>query len=167
MKMYVANCTHQVQDFMYRTVENQKLMKQIIELGGQIQIPCELSTPDIDYIVEQHAKYGFVRIDEIDRTKPFFGLCYSIGTKVDMDKVRRAVVHNQEVLVERGKELRKEAAVAVNNAVEEQVGGLKALEMSVVEEANKDGRDTAVNETIKVDRTAGPAPSRGRSRRAA
>jgi len=155
MKMYIANCTNQVQDFMYRIPENTKLMKQIISIGGQIQIPGELSTTDIDSIVAQHSKYGFVRVDEIDRTKPFFGLCYSVDKKVDMDKVRRAIVHNQEVLVERGKELRKEAAVAVNNAVEEQTGGLNSLEMSI-EEIDKEGKDSEINEKIRVDRSADP-----------
>lgn len=151
--MYVANCTRQIQDFMYRLPEQTKVMKQIIDIGGQIRIPGDLSTPDVEAIVEQHAIYGMVRVDEIDRTKPFVGVCYSLDKPVSVDKIRIALQHNQDVLVERGRKIREETAVSINNAMEDQTNALESLEVSI-EEIEKDGKDTQVNEKIRVDKTA-------------
>jgi len=157
MKMYIANCTPQVQDFHYRLPENAKLLKQTIPLGQQIQIPGDLTQFDIDAIIEQHSRYGMVRVGEIDRTKAFIGVCYDIDRKVDMDRVRNAIEHNYEVLEERGKIIRQEAAVAVNNSIEEQTGGgLNALEARIEEV----GKDATMDETIRG--TTGRRPSRTR-----
>lgn len=161
-KMYIANCTHQIQDFQYRLPERDKLFKQSITIGGQIEIPGDLSTPEIDSIVEQHAMYGLIEVTAIDRSRDFNGLCYSVDRKINVESVRRALQHNNEVLVERGRRTREEAAVAVNNAVNEQTQGLQAMEMSV-EEIARPGHDTEVNETIRVDPKAAPTkgPAKG------
>ena len=93
-KMYVANCTSQVQDFQYRLPESGKVFKQTIPIGQQIQVSGDLNVLHIQAIIEQHAKYSMVAVHEIDRTKPFIGLCYNLDKPVDMEKVRRALVHN-------------------------------------------------------------------------
>lgn len=167
-KMYVGNCTQQVQHFMYRLPERPQPYQQIIPIGGQILIPLDLSTPDVTAIIQQHDRYGMVRVDEIDRTKAFMGLCYDLDRKIDVDKVRRAHERNQLVLTERGRQLREEAAVFVNNTVEQETPDLKAFEMEV-QEVSKKGEDIQVNEKIRVSRTdapSGPKPS-ARGRRAA
>ena len=156
MKMYVANTTHQVQDFQYRLPDSLKIYKQEIRIGGQIAVPGDITRNDVDFIVNQHAMYGLVDVKEIDRTRNFFGLCYSIDKPVDVERVKYAIIHNNEVLVERGKDLRKEAAVAVNNAIEEQTGGLNSLQMDI-EEIETKGKDTEVSEKIKVSHTEEPS----------
>ena len=157
MKLYIANLTHQRQDFQYRLPEDGKIRKQTIEIGEQIQISGDLNTPEIDAIIEQHAIYGLINVTDIDRTKAFAGTCYSVGKPVNMERVRYAILHNQEVLEERGRDLRKEAAVAANNSIEEQTqGGLKALELSVEELPTKDKPDGDINEKIRVTRSEGP-----------
>ena len=156
MKLYIANCTQQAQDFVYRTPEMPSARTQRIEIGSQTQISGDLSTPQIDAIIEQHRKYGLVRVEEIDRTKPFIGIRASIDKPVPIDKIREAVHHNNEVLQERGRQIRQEAAVVVNNSWEEQTGNqLSKLEMSFVEE-DKPGRPAEISDGVRVTRIDQP-----------
>lgn len=175
MKMYIANCTAQVHDFIYRVVESPALRTQKIEIYGQIVVSGNLTDKDVDFIVEQHARYGLIPVSEIDRTRPFIGMCYQVDKPIEVAKIRRAIEHNRDVLQERGVELRKEAAIAVNNKLEEQLTdgrgnpigtALTALEMSVVEE-NPGQLEThkPIAEGVRVSRTETPGPSRGRRRR--
>ena len=79
-----------------------------------------------------------------------------------MDRVRNAIEHNYEVLEERGKIIRQEAAVAVNNSIEEQTGGgLNALEARIEEV----GKDATMDETIRVTRHEDPTPKGTTGRR--
>lgn len=170
MKMYVANCTNQVQAFLYRAPGTKSNRNQPIDIGRQVQISGDLNTKDIEAIVEQHSKYGMVAVDEIDRTKAFVGVCYSIDKPVPIEKIKRAAEHNKGVLIEAGRENRKLAAVAVNNEVEKQApGALNSLELSIEEQESKDGRDREVSENITVDKTATPGtsskPTKGGSRK--
>ena len=157
MRMYVANCTLQNQDFQYITQIGQRARQQMIPALGQIVLSGELNANEIDYIAEQHAIYGMVKVDEIDRTKPFVGLCWDTQRILE-NKIRYGHMHNQEVKNQQGVELRREAAVAINNALEgdqmNQSSGLKAMELTLVEEPNKDGKDIEVNERIRVDANA-------------
>lgn len=166
MDMFIANCTLQVQDFQYRLPEKDKLFKQSIPIGQQIRVSGDLTTKDIESIVEQHSPYGMVRADEIDRTKTFVGYCWS-EKRIDMARVQRAIEGNKLVLVERGKVIRQEAAIAVNNAVENEAGNdqLKSLEMTVQEDT-KD-KDREVHETVRVDRSEPSGAPRNSRRRAA
>jgi hypothetical protein len=161
MKLYVANCTKQVQDFVYRVPETLGPARmQRIEIGRQVPLSGDLNTKQIDSIIEQHAKYGLVPADEVDRTKPFIGMCYAVDKPVPLTRMQSAIIHNDEVLALRGQHLRQEAAVAVNNAMEDQApgSGLKELEMTIVEDQRKDGSSPEVNEEIVVSR----APEAGK-----
>lgn len=168
-KMYVANCTHQVQDFAYRLPENPKVLRQKIDVGQQVLLSGDLSAPDITAVIEQHAPYGLVDASEVDRTKVFVGLCYSLEKPVSLTRVRSALEHNGVVLDARGREIRKEAGVAVHESILGQNRNLKALHMDVVED-EKEGRDIQVDEHLTVDRRAngsGGGGSRGGGRRRA
>lgn len=173
MKVYVANTTRQVQDFVWRSIEGRVPHRMAIDVGQQVVLPGDWKTEDIKYLEEQHRRYGLVAVDEIDRTRDFIGLCFSVDKPIAVEKIRRALTTNQAVLEERGRELRKQAAVAVANQVQSAYpeSGLTALEM-VVQEERKDGGAPAVNEGIRVP-TAGqaeggpPAPARRRGRAAA
>ena len=176
MKLYIANCTQQVHDFVYRMLESGALRQQKIEAGGQIAIAGDLTSPEVDYIIEQHRRYGLVRVDEIDQTKPFIGLCFQTDRPIAVDKIRRALIHNREVLEDRGRQLRKEAAIAQHNRLQDQtVDGsgapigppLTALEMSVVEEKAGQLEDhTPIAEGLRVTTKEGPGgePPTGRRR---
>ena len=160
MKMYIANCTTANQDFQARIPEA-GVVRQLIPSGEQILIPTDLNTLQIEAIVQQHAPYGLININEIERTNNFTGQVYSLDKKVDMDRVRRVLEKNFSVLDARGKKIRQEAAVAVNDAVERQVQNtgahstIREMEFSV-QEVEKNGVDTQVNESITVSRTKEP-----------
>lgn len=168
-KLYIANCTKQTQDFIYRVLEDSGLRRQRIEVGTQIALSGDLSTKDIEYIVEQHARYGMVPDTEVKSTKPFVGTCYAIDRPVKLDYLRLALSHNDVVLTERGQTIRKEAAVAINNQIESSTGQpLKNLEVEVSEDTKN--KESEFNETVQVTRGATGKPTvprRSRSRQRA
>jgi hypothetical protein len=155
MKMFIANCTKQVVSFIYRLPEVSASRQQQIEIGGQIQISGDLTKIEVDAIIEQHTKYGLVAADELDRSKPFIGLCYSIDKPVRVGKVEQAIEHNDKVLEQRGAQTRKESALAVASQVEQNSpGGLTALEMTVEQEKPGSEGDVVGAQTVRVDRNA-------------
>lgn len=173
MKVFVANTTRQIQDFNWRMVGSNALHRMQIDVGQQVQLPGTWQPEDIDYLQKQHRPYGLVEVGEIDRRKDFIGLCYSINRAIPVEKIRRALVTNQDVLEERGRTLRQHAAVAAaQQAMQAHPDArLTALEMTIQEERD-DGVTPAVNEGIRVP-TAGqggpppPPPATTRRRRAA
>jgi hypothetical protein len=171
-ELYIGNVSKQIFQFCYRSPERPGVIVQTIPIGGQIRISpngqhVNLSTPEIDAILEQHKVYGLVSIDDIDRLRgPFDGICYSIGKQISVEKLRRAMVKKDDSLKDFGKTMRQEAALAVNSQIEEQIGSpLRQLEMSFQEEEPKGGYadDTDhVAEGVRVTREAVTSGRRGR-----
>jgi hypothetical protein len=147
--MYIVNCTQQVQDFVYRVVESGGVRSQQIAIGGYIQVSGDLNQPQIDGIIRQHARYGMVAEADVDRTKEFIGLYYTLDKLPKLTKIYDAITHNVEVLNERGRRNREEAAIVTSAAIEQSIpaGSLKELEMSVVEE-KRDGREVTEDPSI-------------------
>jgi hypothetical protein len=171
MRLYIANCTQQVQTFMYRTPEESGAMSggvrvQPIEIGNQIIIPGDLNQIQIDSIVSQHRKYGLIAVDEVDRNKAFAGLCYSIDKPVSISKLLYVIQNNKKLMDERGRKTRLEAAIAVNQQVETNMSDqLKKLEIEVKEEKSGSGPEhEPVNEALRVTRSEDPTPAPKQSR---
>lgn len=168
-KMYILNCTRQVQEFWYRLPESEKLLHQLIPIGGQIQVAGELSTPEIDAIIEQHARYGMVAYSEIDKRQPFIGYCYQVDKRFSnvVDALQRGFAHNDQVLEERGQRLREEAAVAINQSIEDQraPARLTELEMTVEEEGDEGTFHKGVRVTRDETETPRSPTSTGRRSR--
>lgn len=159
-KVFVANTTQQVQEFSYRMLESPKVIMQRIPIGQQVQLPGDGWQPeDIEYLEKQHRRYGMVPVSEIDRTKAFIGVCYSIDKPVQIEAIRRALVANLEVLEERGKRNREAAAVATAQQITEATPTLRRLEMSIEEE----GQAGQMAEGVRVVRD-GEAPGAGEGR---
>lgn len=174
MKLFIGNATRQNNVFTYRLPER-KVVAQDVTHGAQIQITGDLSARDIDAILDQHRPYGLVPVSEIDRTKDFAGLCYQTDKPIPITQLMRAMKHNVDALVERGKKIREEVAISESNLLENQladgdrVEGLRKLEMSVTED-NFDGREdrAPIAEGFRVAREAGePAPRPNRRPRQA
>jgi hypothetical protein len=175
--LYVANVTKQIVQFAYRLPERQGVIIQPIPIGGQVKISPlggreDLSTPEIDAILDQHRKYGLIPVGEIDSSKtPFHGMCYSVDKPISVDKLHRAMTRNEDALEQLGKDIRKEAAIAVNNQIEGTIGeNLRQLEMSITEEEPRGGYpDThePLGEGVRVIREdeGGNLPFIGRSAR--
>ena len=167
MDLYIANGTSQKWNFHYRVLERKSFMTQEIPIGEQIVIP-NLSPPDVDYLIQQGAKYGMVDVAEMDRVgKAFKGLCYSIGKPVKSDKIERLFRHNTNVLVEQGREFRKNAAIVENNRLlrtnqEMDLPNIRRTEMTIQEETG----EMAEGYKAEFD-TATPRAPKGGRRRAA
>jgi hypothetical protein len=180
MKMYVGNCTRQPNDFQYRmpgeasSQRNQggNLRVQRVEALSYLQLSGDLTSDEIDYIVAQHSTYGMVHVSEIDRTKPYFGLCWDTKP-INVPTLREAISHNQAVLEQRGREMRKEAAVALNNSLEqaEDMGDLKKLTIEVKEDSHGSMEHDPFAEVIQVSRDtpidAPPRPPRASRKKVA
>lgn len=159
-KLFVANCTKQQQLFYYRIIDDPRPspapFSVTIRPGGQVVLPHkELTSPQIDAIVEQHAPYGLIDAREVDRTRPFIGMCYSLDQPVPLEAIQKGIVHNDEVLEIRGLETRKAAAIAVSNAVESQSNKEDAPEGIDLEVEQEDqdkftGQGKPVHEVISV-----------------
>lgn len=173
MRIFVGNATKQVLTFSYRP-PGKGVRSQSVPIGGQIQLSGDLTTEEVDCVISQNERYGLVDVKEIDRTKAFIGICYSLDKEISLSYLQRAFDQNHRVLVERGKEIRTNAAIAVNQGLEaelaeNQLGGLSQLEMSVVEQdspsrSNDAGPMVAEGVRVSRDADAPPAP-RGRSSR--
>lgn len=154
-KMYVANFTKQVHSFIYRLPGTKNARQQAIEIGQQVRLSGELTQIDVDSVIEQKAPYGFIRADEVGKMRKFVGLCYSIDKPVPMDAIRRGIEQNMKALEVVGANNRKEAALAVASQVEENApGSLKALEMTVEEDAKGELGDDFGEQTVRVDTEA-------------
>ena len=184
-RMYIANCTKQIHTFTYRIPDSSETLTRPraieIRAGGQAKLPDDLSTPQIDAVIRQHARYGMVSVADLDRTKPFAGMCYSIDKPVSVDSIRAGLIHNDAVLREQGKQLRQEAGVAAFEAAERaaesasQATGtdlnLAVAEISVIEvdpDKNASSREgDAVAEGVRLTRSEEPGPTAPRLRRRA
>jgi hypothetical protein len=145
-ELYIGNISKQVYQFAYRSPERPGVIVQTIPIGGQIRISpngqhVDLSTPEIESILDQHRTYGIVSIDDVsEKQSPFSGLCYSIGKQITVEKLRRAMLKKEEAHKVYGQQMRREAALAVNSQIEEQIGApLRQLEMSFQEEEPRSG----------------------------
>lgn len=139
MKLYIGNATSQNFDFHYRLPENPRVLNRFIPMGEQVLITGDLSTPEIEAVVKQGATYGMISVDEVDRRSSLYrGLCYSIGKPISSSKIEKLFHANTGVLIDLGRELRKNAAIVENNRMLRQAREhelvLKEMEMSVQEE---------------------------------
>ena len=149
MKLYIANATKQHIDFMYRTMDSGAYRRQPIPIGQQIQISGDLTAEDVEMIVKHHSRYGMIPAEKVNNSRTFNGLCYSVDKPVKMDSIQNLIELNTDVLIQRGKQMRQEAALATSSFVEAKMNnefgdgapGLREMEMSVVEE-NPDERSS-------------------------
>lgn len=167
--LYVANASKQKHDFIYRVPEETSVRRQQIPAGGQIAVyqpnaPIEV----LRAIVDQHLKYGLMDVAEIDRRKPFIGICYRFDKPINVEKIMQADEHNSDVLQELSQENRKLSAAALHSAITQATGNavkVESLELEVVEQNGP--TEPGLNERVIVSREEGEPPRRGRPRKAA
>ena len=155
-RLFIANTKKQAEDFVYRIPEVVRTYMQSIPAGGQIEVYRDAPMDVLEGIVEQHRIYGLVNVSEIDRTKEFANLCYQFDKPITQNQIMYGIEHNSDVLEVRGNEMRKKAAVAINNNLEraaEESGNnkVKAVEVGIKEEKTDQG-DTAskLEQTVRV-----------------
>ena len=97
--------------------------------------------PDIDSLWSQWGKYGLVDCSEVDSVrKEFEGYLISVGKPIPSEALVIAANARDSVLIERGKQLREDAAVAMINTIENETGTVaRSYEISVAEEEPRRG----------------------------
>mgnify|MGYP000001756344 FL=1 len=152
MKLYVANSKKQNEHFHYRVIGSSKLMNQHISAGQQIQIYGDLQPEEVRSIIEQHEQYGFIDASKIKAQRDFVGLCYSVDTPVKLDYIKLAFDLNDKVLDERGQEIRKAAAIAADQYIDQLTpGAVNNTRSSVIEAVSQD-KDPSISEGFEVSR---------------
>lgn len=138
MKLYVANCTHQIQTVNYRLVEakGRGFSTQHIDVGRQIQIALDLNRPQIDFVIEQLAIYGLHSVEDArENTTRYVPLIYSIDKFVQPKVMEEVIDRNRILLREMGSKLRREAAIATSHGMRQYTpNAADHLQMSVEEE---------------------------------
>jgi hypothetical protein len=162
-ELYIGNVTKQVQMFAYRFPERQGVITQTVPIGGQVRITpngytVDLSTLEIDYILNQHKAYGILAIDELNsKGNAFSGLIYSIGKPITGDAIYKGMKKKEADLNKFGQQIRQEAALAMNSQLEQQLGRpLRELDMSFEEEEPRGGYKEDLDhlaEGVRVTRT--------------
>ena len=166
--LYIANCTRQPHDFLYRVPgEDMQTLRRVqlqrIPAGGQMRIHTEAPLSALQAIIDQHRDYGLMPVDEVVKTQGFVGLCYSFDKPVDLERLQYAFDHNQGVLQERGQKQREDAAVAVDQALEGQIGTpMTQTDVQVLEESDAPSLGAAVQVTHDP---AAATPTSSRRRR--
>lgn len=165
--LYIANASKQKHDFIYRIPEESNVRRQQIQPGSQIVI-YQPNAPQnvLNMIIDQHKAYGLVDVADIDRSKPFVGLCYCFDKPIKVEKIMYADEHNAGVLQETSQEARKMSAAALHAAIERATEGgakLESLELEVVEQNGS--TEPGLNERVEVTRDgADGGAKRGRGR---
>jgi hypothetical protein len=169
--LYVANASKQRHDFIYRIPEETSVRRQQIAPGGQITVYQPNAQPEvIRSIIDQHVRYGLVDVSEIDRRKPFVGVCYSIDKPIKVEKIMYADEHNSTVLTKASEEARQLSAAALHTALEQATEGAAKVESLELEIVQQNGRDEpGLNEIVtvgqQIDNSIPPPTRRGRSRK--
>jgi hypothetical protein len=159
--VFIGNATKQILEFAYKLPER-KLVTQRVGVFKQVRLAVDCSQKDIDAIFEQWGKYGLVNATEIESVrKDFEGYLISVGKPIASEKLARATHYREDVLVERGKQLRKDAAIAMMNTIENETGQIaKNYEVSVAEIEPRAGftnpDDSHVAEGFRAEREERP-----------
>jgi hypothetical protein len=175
LDLWIANATRQTYQFNYRVVDpDQRYRSLNIEPGRQEKIP-NLTHEDIKFVTENHAMYGLLPHEDIDRALGYHGTCFAVGKPVPADRLAYLMDHNQNALIMQGKEIRKLNALAASANIDRMLSDtplesrVSALEVTMQQE-NADPRDEAaqVSEGIVVTNDPSrPPPAASGRRRAA
>jgi hypothetical protein len=128
---------------------------QQIPIGGQIQISGDLSTAQVDLIIRFHTKYGMVKYSEVSDFKGWhIPYCYRIDEPISAEIIGTGVFQNRELHQNMGRTLRRDAAIAVNAQIEENLEGEKIsnFQMDIEEKVTKDRDPVLEPETFMVTR---------------
>ena len=147
-RLFIANCTKQHHDFVYRVPETMQLKSQLIRAGEQAWIANTEFTSDwIEKIVKDHRRYGLVHATEVKNARTFVGLCYMVDKPMTLDAILNGFAVNDEVLEERAEERRErvasEAVAGIQSTMRTMGVNVPQAEVEFVEEPG-DGKAPAL-----------------------
>jgi hypothetical protein len=154
-KVYIANCTPQNHTANFRGPESRKPLSLAIGSGRQV-LAGDLSTPEVDAMVDQLGRYGLVHVDEAGKSGRKVTFLYSTGTPLPASAILRVAERNKGILRDEGAERRKLSAVAANAVMNSDETPIDKLETSIEEVSSGDfgGDSENIAEGIKIDNKA-------------
>lgn len=156
-RMFIGNLTNQIQEFSYRLPERRSPVRITIPIGAQTLLSGDLTTQDIEAIIEHQAPYGFTPVNEIDRTRGFVGMCWQLDKKIEVAKLKQGIGRNFQILDARGRQIRSEAAIAITDQMANNGAPVTALEVTMQEVEAKDGpKEASLHEVVRVSATEDP-----------
>jgi hypothetical protein len=134
VKLYIANTTTQNWEINYRLPERDRPSVRKVPAGQQLILVANGSTPEVDMIIEHLRKYGGRDVSEVPKVRTFIGIVYSVDKPIDPERMMVAHEQNLVALIKQGEEIRKEAAVAIDEKLQEQTEGrAKLMDTSIIE----------------------------------
>jgi hypothetical protein len=176
--LYVANTTNQTREYCFRLPENPKIISIRVPPRTQKDLWTG-STAQLEAIIQEIERgHGAIPVNEVPRHRDFIGSCWSLDKPIPIGSLRAALDQNDNVLLMRGYNLRKDAAVAMNDHLHRHTPGYQGhVEMEVIEQQRPGFQPEIEKERIesldegKQPRGPGGQPiepaRRGRRRRAA
>jgi hypothetical protein len=129
-KLYVANCTMQMQRVYYRIdfdvdKEGKQTIVRRFQPAKQVDIPSgrqtvvggDLHADQIDDIINQLRTFGLMAVTEINNIRSFTPFIFNLNFPVKEDAIRHVAAKNQGLKIEEGKQRRAKAAVVMNDIV--------------------------------------------------
>lgn len=125
--IHIANCTKQNHTIHFRTDYRQVLAsgmktafspatRRDIKPGQQVKIEAD-TIDGAQAIVEQLAVYGMIGVAEISRARHFVPLIFNMEKSVSAHQIKQVMGFNVGIRQLEGRDRRRKAAVAVNEAV--------------------------------------------------
>jgi hypothetical protein len=185
-RMYVANCTNQVQtifyrlDFTDRGTENrnarfQAPRQQSVQPGRQIQLGSDFHVRQIEDIVSQLTPFGLIGTVDVPRQTGYAPLVFGLDRPISEDVLNNVKATNEGFLVEQGKLRRQRAAVVVNDAVQNRikaeldakgitdVGAPDSVQLTIEQQEQSENGESRIEEGYVIDKKAPPGkPRRGK-----
>lgn len=156
--LFVANTSSRHHEFLFRIPGNEQVRRVTINAGKQMEVIRGAQEEEVNAIIEQHKPYGLIHVSQVKKVSDFVGLMYQLDRPVDSGAMEIAVEKNNDVLIEKGHELRKEAAVAANATLSDtitnsgdKVGKQNAMSIEVVEQPTEENqKKQTMKEKIRV-----------------
>lgn len=124
--IHIANCTRQNRVIHFRLNFRQQLAsgmsaftpatRRDIKPGQQVRIEAD-NIDSAQSIVEQLQVYGMIGVEEISRVRHFVPLICNTGKAITVQQIRQVMGFNAGIRESEGRDRRRKAAVASNDAV--------------------------------------------------
>ena len=159
MKLFVANTTMHIQEFLFRIPKSPQVIRRIINPGVQSEV-YDATRDVLEYIVEQHTdtpKPFMLSVEEAAKHRGFVGLIYSFDKPVQAERIGETMDANNGALTEQAQQLRMEEAAAlsasINKNASEAGASVNAVETTVIEEGKPGDPNSGkrLNETVGVE----------------
>lgn len=154
MKLYIANTTKQRHIFTFRTLETGRLRQIPIAHGAQMLV-LDGSTDEVEAVIQHHQIYGLVDAKNIDQSKKFVGLCYSIDKAVPAKIIEKALHDNDEHLTRNAHGRRQASVAAMDSALRQSGTGYNGdMEFSAEQTKGREDNEDApvVKEKIVTEK---------------